>query len=255
MLLPVVQDDLTDTDLDRAYAWPEGSRTTTWVRANMVATVDGAARSPEGLSAGISGEADRRVFGRLRGLADVVLAGAGTARVEGYRPARPKEAFARQRASDGQAVVPAIAVVSRSLRLDLATPLFTEALVPTLVITCAASDQDRRRALADVAQVIVAGDETVDLQEAVKALRARGLTRLHAEGGPHLLGDLAAAGQLDELLLTMTPLLAGGSYGADEAIPRILAGAAIFDAPRPLRLHHLLEEGGTLFASYRTDRP
>ena len=64
MLLPVLRDDLTDADLDEAYAWPDGP----WLRANMVSTVDGAARSPDGLSAGISTDADRRVFGRLRGL-------------------------------------------------------------------------------------------------------------------------------------------------------------------------------------------
>ncbi|HET8970455.1 MAG TPA: dihydrofolate reductase family protein, partial [Candidatus Nanopelagicales bacterium] len=87
MLLPDLAEDLTDDDLDAAYAWPDRP----WLRTNMVSTADGAARSVEGSSRGISSDADRRVFGRLRRMADVVLAGAGTVRHEGYGPikARP----------------------------------------------------------------------------------------------------------------------------------------------------------------------
>ena len=119
MLLPVAHEGLTDEDLDRVYAWPDWPVPTAWLRANMVTTADGAARSPDGLSAGISSDADRRVFGRLRGLADVVLAGAGTVRAEGYKPAKVKPEFADRRAAAHQTPVPAIAVVSRSLELDL----------------------------------------------------------------------------------------------------------------------------------------
>jgi 5-amino-6-(5-phosphoribosylamino)uracil reductase len=105
--------------------------------------------------------------------------------------------------------------------------------------------------VSNVAEVLLAGEEDVDLAAALAALRAQGLARIHAEGGPHLLCDLAATGLLDELLLSVTPLLAGGSYPSDHQIPRILAGDPLPDAPRALRLHHLLEEEGSLFASYR----
>jgi riboflavin biosynthesis pyrimidine reductase len=248
MLLPVLRDDLSDADLDDAYAWPDGP----WLRANMVSTADGAARSPDGLSAGISSDADRRVFGRLRGLADVVLAGAGTARAEGYRPAGSKEEFAERRAAAGQTVVPAIALVSRSLSLDLSSPLFTDAVVRTVVVTCGSSDTAARSRVAEVADVVVAGDDDVDLADAVAQLQRRGLGRINAEGGPSLLADLAAAGVLDELLHTVSPVLAGGSYADGTAIPRILAGSPLPGAPRPLRLHHLLEDDGSLFLSYRS---
>ncbi len=247
MLLPVPRDDLSDAHLDEAYAWPPGP----WLRANMVATVDGAARSPDALSAGISSDGDRRVFGRLRGLADVVLAGAGTARAEGYRPARVTSEFAERRASVGQAPVPAIAVVSRSLALDLSSALFTEAVARTIVITSGSSDEELRERVGEVADVVVAGEDDVDLPAALTALRDRGLAHVHAEGGPRLLGDLAAAGLVDELLLTVSPLLAGGSYTGHDPIPRILAGARLRDAPRPLTLHHVIEDEGSLFLRYR----
>mgnify|MGYP000911156434 CR=1 FL=1 len=251
MLLPAAREDLTDDDLDRVYAWPDWPVPTAWLRANMVTTADGAARSPDGLSAGISSDADRRVFGRLRGLADVVLAGAGTVRAEGYKPAKAKPEFAERRALAHQPPAPAIAVVSRSLDLDLGSPLFADPLVPTIVITCGAADPARLDAVAERADVVVAGDDDVDLHRAVKSLNERGLHRVHAEGGPHLLAQLAAAGLLDELLLTVSPVLAGGAYAGEGPVPRVLAGVPLPDAPRPLLLHHALEDDGTLFLDYR----
>jgi riboflavin biosynthesis pyrimidine reductase len=255
MLLPDPRDDLTDHDLDEAYAWPGWPEARPWLRANMVSTADGSARSPGGLSEGISGAADKRVFGRLRAYADVVLAGAGTARAEGYRPAKVKAGTERARADAGQAPVPAIALVTRSLHLDLASPLFTEALVPTIVITTASSDAGRRADVAQVADVIVAGEDEIDLAAALAALHERGLVRVHSEGGPHLLGDLAAAGVLDELLLTVSPVLAGGSYADGTDIYRVLAGGPIAGAPQPWALHQVLEDGGSLFLSYRRPSP
>jgi riboflavin biosynthesis pyrimidine reductase len=249
MLLPETRDQLSDADLDAAYSWPPWPEP--WLRAAMVSTVDGAARSPDGVSEGISSDADRHLFGRLRGLADVVLAGAGTVRAEGYRPAAVKPDFVRRRADAGQAAVPAIAVVSRSLDLDLGSPLFASATVGTLVITSDSADPAALARVREVADVIVAGAHDVDLTAAVDALRARGLHRVHAEGGPSLLGQLEAADLVDELLLTVTPVLGGGSYAGGTAVPRILAGPVLPDAPRALRLHHLLEHGGSLFLSYR----
>jgi len=250
MLLPHASDELTDAELDAAYAWPGWPASQPWLRANMVSTADGAARGPEGLSGAISGDADKRVFGRLRGLADVVLVGAGTARAEGYRPAREKPSFADRRREAGQAPAQAIALVSRSLELDLSSELFATPGSRPIVVTAASSDADRRSAAAAHADVLIAGDDDVDLRAAVTALNERGLVRVHAEGGPTLLADLAAADLLDELCLTLSPVLAGGSYGDGPAIPRILAGAPLPDAPRPLSLVHVLEDGGTLFLRY-----
>ena len=251
MLLPDTRAELSDVDLDTAYAWPGWPLTTPWLRANMVSTVDGAGRSPDGLSAGISSAADRRVFGRLRGLADVVLVGAGTVRAEGYRPAALKPDFAERRAAAGQAPVPSIAVVSRSLDLDLAAPLFAAATVPTIVITAVDADPEALRRVRAAADVIAVGEGVVDLAGAVRALRARGLDRIHAEGGPSLLADLLALDLLDELLLTISPLVAGGATPDGDAIPRITAHAPLPAAPRAMALHQLLEDDGSLFLSYR----
>ncbi len=250
MLVPT-QVDLDDTGVAEAYAWPAAGR---WLRANMVSTVDGAARSPDGLSHGISSDADRRVFGRLRVTADVVLVGASTVREEQYRPIRPRAADVEARRQRGQAPAPPAAVVSRSLAFDLTSPLFQEPVSRTLVLTCASAPADVRARVAEVADLVVCGDDDVDLTAAVAALHDRGHTRIHSEGGPHLLAGLAAAGVLDELLVTVSPLLAGGGYADRSDITRILAGRVLPGAPRPLRLEHVLEDDGTLFLRYLLDR-
>ena len=244
-LLPTTPDvtDLTTLEgLAEAYAYPESvDRGRPWLRANMVASLDGASRL-DGLSDGLSSEADKRIFGVLRALADVVLVGAETVRAEGYRPARARADFAAAREANGQATVPAIAVVTGRLDLDLTSPLFTEPLVPTLVVTAASAPADALKAAERVADVVVAGDERVDPAAMVAALTERGWTRLLTEGGPGLLGQLTAAGVLDELCLSLAPLLASGDA------PRISHGPAAL-AER-MDLVSLLEEKGFLFARY-----
>lgn len=231
---------LDDDELARLYDYPREH----WLRANMVASADGAGFL-DGKSGGLSSPGDRRLFAVLRALADVVLAGAGTARTEGYRPARRRPELAMLRT--GRTATPPIALVSRSLDLDLDTPLFAEAPpdARTIVITCASSPAGRRAEVARVADLIVTGDLVVDLPEAIAALGARGLGRVLCEGGPHLLGDLAAASLLNELCLTVSPTLAGpGAF-------RITDGAP-FPAFRMALVHVLRDDDGALFCRYIT---
>ncbi|MFD7643626.1 pyrimidine reductase family protein [Kitasatospora sp. NPDC059795] len=225
--------------LAQAYAYPSD---TPWLRANMVASLDGAARL-DGLSDGLSSEADKRIFGVLRALCDVVLVGAETVRAEGYRPGRARAEFAERRRAAGQLPAPVIAVVSRSLDLDLSAPLFTSPLVPTAVITVSDAPAEKLARTAEVADVITAGTGSVDLPRAVAALTERGWRRQLTEGGPRLLGQLAADGLLDELCLSVAPLVTGGDS------PRIVNGPQIADVRR-MRLVSLIEEKGFLFTRY-----
>lgn len=236
-------------ELAEAYAYPadlpaEGSGSA-WLRANMVSTLDGAAQH-EGRSQPISCAADMRIFGTLRALADVVIAGAETVRQEGYRPARAREAFAARRAAAGQGPAPAIAVVSGSLDLDFSLPLFSEPLVPTLVVTGAGAPADRIAAARKAgAEVVIAGEGArVDPARVVRALADRGLRRQLTEGGPRLLGQFVAAGALDELCLTLSPMLTAGDA------QRIAGGPGVA-VPERFALASLLEEDGFLFGRYR----
>jgi riboflavin biosynthesis pyrimidine reductase len=216
-----------------AYAYPAAGP---WLRANMVASADGAAWRA-GRTGALGGEADRRLLSMLRALADVVVVGASTVRVEGYGPVRRGPSWGDLR--DGRPPTPPLAVVSRSLDLDFDGPLFTDAR--TIVITCTAAPEDRLALCRKVGDVIIAGEDAVDVGRALDALIERGFTRLLTEGGPTLLGEFAAAGRLDELCLTVSPQLVGGEAA------RIVNGPGLATY---LRLGHALVDDDFLFLRY-----
>jgi riboflavin biosynthesis pyrimidine reductase len=225
--------------LAEAYAYPRER----WVRVNFVQSADGAA-SVDGLSGGLSSAGDKNIFGVLRVLADVILVGSGTASAEHYKPAKARPSLASLRA--GRPAAAPIAVVTGSLHLDLTSTLFTEAAPDsrTIVITSAAADAGLRAETAKVADVIVAGEHAVDLKSALDTLAARGLGRVLCEGGPHLFADLGAAGLLDELSLSLSPVLAGPGSG------RITAGSPF--AADTMELKQVITDDGFLFLRYFT---
>ncbi|MEU6930965.1 pyrimidine reductase family protein [Streptomyces sp. NPDC046385] len=251
-LFPVT--DMTATASDRewsldeladAYAYPAEAASGPWLRANMVSSLDGAGQH-DGRSQPLSSDTDMRIFGTLRALADVVVVGAETVRLEGYRPARAREAFAGRRAAAGQGPAPVIAVVTASLDLDFSLPLFTGPLVPTLVLTGAQAPADRvAEARASGAEVLFAGAARgVEPERVVALLAERGLRRQLTEGGPRLLGQFVAAGVLDELCLSVSPTMTAGSA-------QRIAGGPSVDVPRRFAVASLLEEDGFLFTRYR----
>ncbi|MFV0458391.1 MAG: pyrimidine reductase family protein [Actinomycetales bacterium] len=238
---------IDETDLPELYAYPTPADGRAWVRASMISTVDGAASGKDGLSGSISIPADRVMLSLLRGLTDVVLAGAGTARAEGYRRVEARPAFAQWRAEHGQSPAAAIAVVTGSGDVpDVLTdrPGRVDGVDELIVLTCEAVEADRlsrlRHRLGE-ANVVVVGDDRVDLPSAVAALADRGLHRVSCEGGPSLLGQLVASDRLDELCLTTSPTLLGGDG------PRIAHGP---EQALPLRLGHLLQNDEALFARW-----
>jgi riboflavin biosynthesis pyrimidine reductase len=252
---PAVVGDLDDDRSDAAqaladlYAYPDPIAMHGWVRANMISTLDGSATGGDGLTGTIGGAADRMAFQVLRGLADVVLVGAGTARAEGYHLPAAQPEFAERRHAAGQRPAPTLAVVTRSGTL----PPTVEAAVdaspgagPVLVITCASADVEvlRRRFGSD--RVLLAGEEDVDPVLAAAQLAARGLPRVLLEGGPHLLGRFVGARRLDELCLTFSPLLVAGDG------PRITRGGpgALHLEVLRLRMAHLVECDGLLLGRW-----
>jgi 5-amino-6-(5-phosphoribosylamino)uracil reductase len=233
--------DLDDAGLADAYRVPSGRH----LRVNFVAALDGAI-SVEGRSGGLGSDGDRRVFRVLRAMADAVLVGAGTAAAEGYRPITAGSAVGLLRARFGRPAVAPVVVVSRRASLSPDDQLVTGAVVPTVLVTCAAADPDRRAALAAAGvDVLVSGDDEVDLPTALSALAGRGVEQVLCEGGPALFRAALAAGVVDELDLTIAPLLVGGGPG--------LLSAAL-PGPARAELRQVLAEDGVLFTRYAVPR-
>ncbi|QIS21178.1 pyrimidine reductase family protein [Nocardia terpenica] len=238
---------LTGDDLVRLYTYPSWLESP-WIRVNFICSIDGAA-TLDGRSGALGGSADQQVFAILRDLADVIVVGAGTVREENYGGART-DAHRRIRlfhhglggAQDG--APPPIAVVTASAALDPTGRLFTDTTRPPLILTTADAPGDRKRALADAgAEVIEAGETTVTAAGIRDALSARGLLRVLCEGGPSLFGELISAGAADELCLTVSPLLVGGTA-------RRIAVSPI-DMPTPMALRHaLLDDDGTVLTRW-----
>jgi 5-amino-6-(5-phosphoribosylamino)uracil reductase len=226
-----------DDGLVAAYRLPPGRA----LRVNFVASLDGAI-TVAGRSEGLGTPGDKRIFGLLRALADVVLVGHGTASAEGYGPITAGSRVGRLRASLGRPVTAPIAVVSRRASLDPGSELATAADSPTILVTCEAADAARRAALAEAGvTVLVCGDDDVDLPLALDRLAELGLEQVTCEGGPQLLHAGLTAGVVDELDLSIAPALVGSEAR--------LLGSALPDVVR-LELHQLLEEDGMLFARY-----
>jgi riboflavin biosynthesis pyrimidine reductase len=228
-----------------------------WVMVNMVASLDGAVVASDGRSGQLSGPADRLVFRTLRGLADIVLAGARTIRVENYGAPKLSPEVQAVREASGRAPLPRMATVSASLRLDPTARLFRETPAdqrPIVLTTTGAlralrggtaDDQPGPQAgsLEEVAELRACGDETVDWARALQQLRRDDVGVLLVEGGPTVNGQLIFADLVDEFCLTLSPTLVGSpDSGAVTAAPETTL--------RRLALDRVLEDDGFLFLRY-----
>jgi len=222
-----------------------------WVMLNMIASVDGASADVEGRSGLLGGPGDRELFQVLRATADAIVAGAGTVRTENYGAPRLSPDRQAARKARGQCPLPWLAVASASLQLDPAARLFREAPSdqPPLVLTTEASlasepSATAGRALADVARLRPAGAELVDWEVALRLLHDEvGARVVLVEGGPNVNGQLAAHGLVDELCLTVSPVLMGGLTA------RIVADLSEMPA-QPLRLDRIFVDEDFLFLRY-----
>lgn len=218
------------------------------LRVNFVSSLDGAV-TVHGYSAGLSGPADKRVFGVLRMMCDALLVGAGTLRNERYGAVRLDERRRAWRRERGLAEYPTLVVVSRLLDLDPAQAAFADAPVRPFVL--APEEAEPPPGLAAVADVLRMGRTDIDLAASLAELHRRGHHQVLSEGGPRLFGALTAAGLVDELCLTVSPLLVGPGSGRITADPPGLAGSAGQpDEPHAMELRHVLTAGDVLILRY-----
>ena len=229
----------SDEALLQHYALRDRSKP--WVRANFIASLDGAA-THNGHTRGLNNADDKRVFDLLRMLCDVVLVGAATVRSEGYAGRKVDRKAAAWRVGHGLAAEPTLAVVSARLSLSPDIAALAHAPVRPIIFTLERSPPEKRQALSSVADVVLCGSDALDCRAMLAALAMRGLRQVLCEGGPHLFGTLVEADCIDELCLTLSPVLENGSAG------RIVAGAA--QTTRRMRLGHAISVGEMLMLRY-----
>ncbi|CAA0136077.1 Riboflavin biosynthesis protein RibD [Mycolicibacterium vanbaalenii] len=241
-------DELGPGGLTQLYAHPEPEPhipRSCWVRGNMIASIDGGATS-DGKSGALGRAGDRAVFAALREVADVVVVGASTARVENYAGVQLSATQRRSRQLRGQAEVPPIAVLTRSGRVEHDARVLRHTEVTPLILTSADAVSDTRARLGGFAEVLDASGgepDSVDLRIALGLLADRGLVRVLTEGGPGVLGMFTAQQVLDEMCLTVAPVLVGG------ASHRIVTGPAEVHTAMRLR-HALTDDDGYLYLRY-----
>jgi len=209
-----------------------------WVLLNMISSVDGATNL-DGKSTALGDDDDLAVFKALRAVPDVILVGAGTVRAENYGPVRlDPERIARRRAL-GLEDVPRLAVVTGRASLDPEARVFSDPDRRPLVITSTSADADRVAALSEVAEVV-----QLDVLDAASIIAALGGSKVVlCEGGPSLNGQLAAAGLIDEVNLTVAPVVVSGESA------RIIHGDGL-EPPLDMTLDRILMGDRVLFLRY-----
>jgi riboflavin-specific deaminase-like protein len=236
-LTPDPGETTVEQQLDAYRPWEEPRDGRPFVATNFAATVDGRA-TIGGVSGPIGSSADTEMLSRLRTRFDAVMIGAGTMRAERYgRIVADQE----QRERRGLPHDPLMVIVSGRLDLPWDAPLFTEGESQVLVFTASEADPPETAA----SPRLVRHEGAVDPARALRHLREEeGVRALLCEGGPHLHGQLWAAGLVDDLFLTIAPKLTGGDA------PRIVEGLNV-PLAEELELAWLLERDGELFARYR----
>jgi len=241
-LLPEPAEDLTTGDVVEAYRLPPGRA----LRVNFIASPDGAT-TVAGKSRGLQLPGDLVVFRVLRALGDAILVGAGTAAAERYGPMEDDPAVVRLREDLGRPATAPIVVVSRRASIPPDTRL-VGGRVRSICVTCEAADPERRAALAAAGlEVLVCGEDDVDLPLALDHLAERGIEQVTCEGGPRLLHTALVAGVVDELDLSISPFLVGG-----HEVP--LLTDVPLPAPARLTVASLLAQDGMLFVRYAIAR-
>ena len=213
-----------------------------WVMFNMVESVDGATAIDGGASA-LNDEDDRALFLAMRAVADVVLMGAETVRSENLGPVRMSEEMSRYRANAEMEEEPRMVILTRSLGLDPEARVFSDPARRPTILTGYRVDQDRLDVLSQVADVVQIDE--LDGNGIVDQLGSAGV--ILCEGGPTINSVLMTAGMVDEINITVSPMLALGESS------RIAHGQPL-QPPIDMRLDRIVRGDRSLFLRYVRDR-
>ena len=217
-----------------------------WLLLNMITSIDGSTHI-SGTSGGLGGPADQKVLSTLRSFADVILVGSGTVHAENYRtPYVPDGESGKRRIERGQDQTPRLAVISGSGNLDPEIPMFDQEGLngeKPLIYTSENGNKNLPESFEEKAEVVTLGVGSVDLSFVLTDLFRRGAKIVLAEGGPSLNYQLVETQLVDELCLTISPLLVGGESSG-------IINGPLFSHPHQFQLNDLAIEDKFLFCRY-----
>lgn len=224
------------------------------VLVNMALSADGKIATANRAVTTFGSARDLAHLYELRATADAILSGARTIEETGATLGAGGTRYQRARRRRGLAEFPLRVIASGRASMDPAAPIFHRGSAPIVLLTTTRAPRSRlRRLQPHLAGVIACGEEGIDFAAALAVLRRRwGVRRLLCEGGGELNDALFRAGLVDELHLTVCPLLIGGGQApslADGSGCARLADAAAF------RLHRARRRGDEMFFTWRAVRP
>lgn len=210
----------------------------------MITSIDGSV-TIDGTSGQLGNSTDRNLLSIIRGIADVILVGAGTVRAEKYQPIQtPNAEVCELRAARGQEIRPRLAVLSGTANLDPSMPIFTNSGSgdPPLIYTTDIAPNNRVKTLTDIAEVICSYKPSISITEVLEDLYKRGARTVVCEGGPKVNGQLLSANVIDELCLSLSPVLVGNGIGIFDGFPP--------NSPKGLKLAQVFTDDELLFCRY-----
>ena len=232
-------DGETIDPISQQLSYPRGRSDRPWVMANFVTTIDGAT-VVDGGSTAINDVDDKTMFAAIRTVADFILVGAETVRQEDYRPVVLDERRRQARLEARLEELPHLVVATRSLDLDPGARVFGDPKSRVTILTTEDAPAERFAALSEVADVVrMRGTAPEDILHYLRMARV-----VLCEGGPSLWGQFVAAGLVDELALTISPMLVSGvsvrmAYGPEAHPPVDMRLDCVLYGDRSLFLRYL----------------
>lgn len=194
-----------------------------FVLVNMAMTADGKIATTDGSSSSFGSQHDKAAMFELRSTVDAVMAGARTVDSDAVTMGPGEARYRRQRIRRGLNEYNLRVIVSRRGTIDPEAEIFRHRFSPIIILTTERAPVRRLDALRRSAEVQVCGEREVDFAGALRWLRSEwGVKRLLCEGGGELNDALLRAGLVDELYLTICPLIFGGRHA-----PTIAEGTGV----------------------------
>lgn len=223
-------------------AYERGRPDRPWIMANFVSTIDGAT-VVDGGSTAINDEDDMAMFGAMRAAADFILVGAATIRAENYGPAALDARRREARLAAGFEESPHLVIVTRSLDLEPGDRVFSDPDHRVTVLTDESAPDERFGELSEVADVVRL--RSTGIEDIIHYLRLGRVVL--CEGGATLMGQLVAARLVDEMALTIAPMLVAGvsnrvAHGPEARPPIDMRLDSVLYGDRSLLLRYLRKD-------------